>query len=720
MDRTRERSRARRHLRDNRAEAGFVAALVAVAAGLAALAMSELRAGMPGWPTFAALAAGAAATQFLSVRAGGEAPELASLPIVLAAALILPPPLVAPMGVAQHSLDWAAGRRAPRAQLGGIARSTLSALLACWTVQALGPRGGALGVGVSIVGAVVFLAVWHLSGAGTDLAGRAATLRRETDLGTDLVIASIAIGLATLWHAEPWAALFAVVPLLAVHRSLQTGRLRRQAYVDPKTGLFNARHLAAALEEELARARRFGRPVSVIMADLDLLREVNNTYGHLAGDAVLSGVAEVFRSELRPYDVPARFGGEEFAVLLPETSVADALEIAERIRRGVSAQRFRLGSDGSGVLVTISLGVAGFPGDGAGADDLLHRADLAVYRAKLQGRNRVHAAGDDPVSTPAPLRLAAVRELPEPTLRDRPAWRTFRELLHVKPSRAEAAEWLLPRVVALGLGALLLGAIAGVPRGALAFATAALLPAVLIRRSRSASVEHHAERAEQLWRAAETLHAQTRSIERDNRLLRESSTAAMETLSAVVDARDAHTAGHSRRVERIALAIGRDLEMSDAELDVLSKAALFHDIGKLAVPEAILLKPARLDSQEWRIVRRHPGEGARLLERLGFLADALPAIRHHHERYDGSGYPGGLVGEEIPLGARIVNVADALDAMLTPRVYRPARTPLEALEELRAGAGTQFCPRCVDALDRVVLVEFLDGADPAALELVAG
>ena len=194
----------------------------------------------------------------------------------------------------------------------------------------------------------------------------------------------------------------------------------------------------------------------------------------------------------------------------------------------------------------------------------------------------------------------------------------------------------------------------------------------------------------------------------------------METLTAVIDARDSHTAGHSRRVQNIALAIGRDLRLSQQELDVLSQAALFHDIGKLAVPEAILLKPAHLDSQEWRIVRRHPGEGARLLGRLSFLADALPAIRHHHERYDGSGYPDGLVGEEIPLGARIVNVADALDAMLTPRVYRPARAPLEALGELKAGAGSQFCPRCVDAVDRIVLAGFAAGADPLSAELLAG
>jgi HD-GYP domain-containing protein (c-di-GMP phosphodiesterase class II) len=100
-----------------------------------------------------------------------------------------------------------------------------------------------------------------------------------------------------------------------------------------------------------------------------------------------------------------------------------------------------------------------------------------------------------------------------------------------------------------------------------------------------------------------------------------------------------------------------------------------------------------------------------LIEHLGFLEDALPAIRHHHERYDGTGYPNGLAGEDIPLGARIIHLADALDAMLTSRPYRPALGPVEALEQIRSGSGAQFCPRCVDAFDRIMLAEFAKGAD---------
>ena len=111
------------------------------------------------------------------------------------------------------------------------------------------------------------------------------------------------------------------------------------------------------------------------------------------------------------------------------------------------------------------------------------------------------------------------------------------------------------------------------------------------------------------------------------------------------------------------------------------------------------------------MIRRHPEEGARLIDHFGFLEDALPAIRHHHERYDGSGYPEGLAGEDIPLGARIIHLADALDAMLTARPYRPELDPLRAMEEVRDGSGTQFCPRCVHALDRLMLAELRRGAD---------
>jgi putative nucleotidyltransferase with HDIG domain len=244
------------------------------------------------------------------------------------------------------------------------------------------------------------------------------------------------------------------------------------------------------------------------------------------------------------------------------------------------------------------------------------------------------------------------------------------------------------------------------------------VPLLLMRNTQEAYLSHTQRSAQKLREAAETIRTQNVSLEQANRLLRERSTAAMESLSATVDARDSYTAGHSRRVQQLALAIGRELGLSQAELDVLGHAALFHDIGKLAIPDAILLKPASLTSDEWALMQRHADEGARIIDRLGFLGDAVPAIRHHHERFDGTGYPERLSGEEIPLGARIIHVADALDSMLTTRIYRAARPPAEALAELKRSSGSQFCPRCVGALERILPIDTLED-DSASSELLA-
>ena len=274
----------------------------------------------------------------------------------------------------------------------------------------------------------------------------------------------------------------------------------------------------------------------------------------------------------------------------------------------------------------------------------------------------------------------------------------------------ERFAWLAPHWIVYGfVGGVM--AIAYHAAGLYALAVFAV-PLLLMRKTQEAYLRHTQRSAQKLRQAAETIQSQNVSLEQANRLLKERSTAAMESLSATVDARDAYTAGHSRRVQQLALAIGRELGLSQAELDLLGHAALFHDIGKLAVPDAILLKPAVLTDEEWALMQRHSDEGARIIDRLGFLNDAVPAIRHHHERFDGTGYPDGLKGEEIPLGARIIHVADALDSMLTTRIYRAARPAMEAMEELKRAAGTQFCPRCVAALNRVLPPEIL--ADESA------
>jgi putative nucleotidyltransferase with HDIG domain len=173
-------------------------------------------------------------------------------------------------------------------------------------------------------------------------------------------------------------------------------------------------------------------------------------------------------------------------------------------------------------------------------------------------------------------------------------------------------------------------------------------------------------------------------------------------LSATIDRRDGYTAGHSRRVRAMSVAIGAQLELASEELGRLGEAALYHDVGKAAIPDDVLLKPAGLTKEEWAIMRTHSTEGARMAEREGMDPSLVAAIRHHHEHYDGSGYPDGLAGDAIPLFARVIHVADAVDSMVTSRVYRASRPLGHALLEVRGQRGRQFCPRCVDGLERVL------------------
>ena len=849
------------------------------------------------WFAFAVLASAAAVGQLFRVLTTSSQSYHTTIVFLVPAALILPPQQLALLALVVHVPEWLRYRYAWQLQTFNIADYTI-AIMAAWGASALIQDSGWIGnpslrfAAAGLAASIVLVLVNHgLLAVMLNLA-RGHSIRETglfsfENLSTELVLAALGVALAYFWLDNPWLIPFAVAPVLLVHRSLTVPALQAEARVDPKTGLFNARHFAIALQEELGRAERFQRPLSLIMADLDLLRDINNNYGHLAGDAVLQGIAEVFRAQLRHYDIPARFGGEEFSILLPETPPEQALEIAERIRRAVADRHFDVETSSEPIRATVSIGVAGYPKDGTEPNELIHQADLAVYRAKLQGRNRVLGASSEPLLVPAErtARLVAVpedgehhapipsalevkpdaeRRHPRPHAIHGPRFLSLSPrlailvglvsvlgiaagVLGIVLGQSEDFLGLIAIVALVGIGQALalefdegtisvaaVGAIAGAalfgPRAALAiavttsvvewsarrsamhnvlfnigaltfaslgaagvfsissrvhghwhdlataflglgagavyfavnmsllslalalegherwwavfkerfawlmphyvvygfvgavmgiaYAAAGLyalavfaVPLLLMRKTQDAYLAHTQRSAQKLRQAAETIQTQNVSLEQANRLLKERSTAAMESLSATVDARDAYTAGHSRRVQQLALAIGRELGLSQAELDLLGHAALFHDIGKLAIPDAILLKPASLTQEEWALMQRHADEGARIIDRLGFLNDAVPAIRHHHERFDGTGYPDGLAGEDIPLGARIIHVADALDSMLTTRIYRAARPAPEALAELRRAAGSQFCPRCVGALERILPVESLPPGD---------
>jgi putative nucleotidyltransferase with HDIG domain len=219
-------------------------------------------------------------------------------------------------------------------------------------------------------------------------------------------------------------------------------------------------------------------------------------------------------------------------------------------------------------------------------------------------------------------------------------------------------------------------------------------------------------------KASNTLRRQTRMLQEHSAALAESYDAlerstldAIESLNATVEAKDPYTAGHSARVQRVALALGHELGLSKDELDALRLGGLFHDIGKIAIPDAILLKPGRLTEDEFERMKEHSAEGARIVGKLSRLGPIVPIIRHHHERWDGRGYPDGLAGQDIPLLAAIVGLADAWDAMTTERPYAPAMGAEDAVEEIRRGNGTQIAPAVAQALLRI------SERDPAELGL---
>lgn len=191
----------------------------------------------------------------------------------------------------------------------------------------------------------------------------------------------------------------------------------------------------------------------------------------------------------------------------------------------------------------------------------------------------------------------------------------------------------------------------------------------------------------------------------------------IRALAATLDARDPYTAGHSERVSALSVLMGRQMQISEADLDVLRLGALLHDIGKIGISDEVLRKPSALTVEEYEQLKRHPALGARILRQVPFLAPHIPIVELHHERPDGQGYPFGLRGDEIPLIARIAHVADAFDAIVSARAYRPARGPAEAVAELQQHAGTQFDSASVEAL-LVALPLTTTTPEPALQELL--
>jgi putative nucleotidyltransferase with HDIG domain len=298
--------------------------------------------------------------------------------------------------------------------------------------------------------------------------------------------------------------------------------------------------------------------------------------------------------------------------------------------------------------------------------------DLGETISLKRAHASINKLGDDEDAAERALGLAHVFEIYAPIMSADGTHALGAYEIYAKPDRAESFIASRKRVIWIAVIAV--------------FAALYAALALLVRHASST-----------MQRQAITLHARSRELMDSYRRLEESSLEAIESLNATVDAKDPYTAGHSARVQRIALAVANELGLAQERLDAVRFGGLFHDIGKIAVPDSILTKPGRLDDEEFDVIRRHPADGATILSHFSRLREAVPLIRHHHERWDGDGYPDRLAGDAIPLEACVVGLADAWDAMTTDRPYRRAMSVEEAIAEVRRCRETQFAPAVVDA-----------------------
>jgi diguanylate cyclase (GGDEF)-like protein/putative nucleotidyltransferase with HDIG domain len=515
------------------------------------------------------------------------------------------------------------------------------------------------------------------------------------------------------------------------------------AITDALTGLLNHGALHLRAREEISRSRRTGAALTCLLLDLDNFKAINDERGHQAGDDVLRAVATAMRGRLRDHDVVARYGGDEFVVLLPDTDAAGARNVAERIAAGSPAP--------------CSIGLAQWE-EPLGADELLGRADRALLLAKRRGKQRVTVVGAD-LEDELDLTDARIGS-PAATLRDfwemvagsesaREALETLPSFLRRVTSAEEVALYELegtevvrtvdarrerdasgasgrgredPQVQAftcerLAAGPALMERLA---LGAFSRPSLAVLLATLDVASTPGDLDApagsyaavplvHSGRARGLLVLRLERELQPERLRQIEGLARQTmamfgarpdtgSPAAVQALAAAIDARDNHTHQHSEQVVALATDVARLLGLSPPDLEQVRHGALLHDVGKLAIPNEILHKPGPLTDAEWRVMAEHPVIGERILRRTPQLGHLAPIVRHEHERWDGGGYPDGLARTAIPIASRIILACDAYNAMITTRPYREAMSIERATAELREKSGTQFDPQVVEAL----------------------
>ncbi|MDD5011968.1 MAG: diguanylate cyclase [Phycisphaerae bacterium] len=381
-------------------------------------------------------------------------------------------------------------------------------------------------------------------------------------------------------------------------------RLLLLANTDELTGMSNRRHFFEILERELLGAKLRGGTIAVMMFDVDHFKNLNDTFGHLAGDRVLQQVGKILNENIYPLDMAARYGGEEFVVVMPGMPAEIAEQRAQKLCSIVDKHNWEISNQP--VSVTCSVGVAVFNGyDAADPYELIRRADEALYAAKRRGRNCI-----------------------------------------VSYDSLNPDEQI---------------------------------------------VAHQDEDFQELQGKISSLAVQ----------IKEQALGIISAFTKAIAAKDPYLAGHVENVKTYAIAIAKQMDVSDLLVQQLETAAALHDLGKIIIPSSILNKLTPLTDEEQKIIQRHPISSAEILAPIGLFSQEIVIIRHHHENFDGTGYPNGLVGKNIPIGSRILAVANTFDSLTSSKPWMTeAKSADDALGEIVSLAGSQFDPEVVDAFRR--------------------
>ena len=392
-----------------------------------------------------------------------------------------------------------------------------------------------------------------------------------------------------------------------IHNLQLQEQTNKFANTDTLTSLYNHRGFQEILAKELAKAKDTNTPLSVVMFDVNNISRINRELGHAKGDEVIKTIAEKIKQNIRANDSAGRYGGDEIAVIMPETNTKDAKYLAEYITYCLSCCFV----DDVGPI-KVSVGISTYPECTIDQEKLLILAEQAMFISQAKG---------------------------------------YKEGMSAIVSSADYNFW----------DDVALESFAG----------------VLAKRHAQIGINFEEELVHKF---------NQEEIVNYNHLME-----MVTSLAGAIDAKDPYTKGHSTSVSRYSEALARAINLPEAEVERIKIGAMLHDVGKIGIPENVLKKPGKLDNDEWEIMKQHPTIGAeKVLEPNEALRDLIPIVKYHHERLDGKGYPEGLKGDQIPLSARIVSVADAYHALVSDRPYRKGMPVEKACAILKEGAGTQW------------------------------